>query len=155
MKIILFLFILLNFLIAKDSNINLTKEELIFLEKNEPIRVHNEKNWPPYNFNENGIPKGFVIDYMNLIANKLDIKIKYISGPTWDEFMQMLKADEIDAIINISKNKQREEFFDFTHVYHIASNAIYVKKENEYIDSLAELEGKTIAIQKAFLHKSF
>ena len=64
--------------------------------------------------------------------------------------MEMLKTNKIDAIINISKNKQREEFFEFTNVYHIAANAIYVKKGNEDIDSLEKLEGKTIVMPKGF-----
>ncbi|WP_368030582.1 transporter substrate-binding domain-containing protein [Arcobacter sp. s6] len=150
MKFIFILFLLISFLNARNYNINLTKEEQLFLENNQPLRLHNEAYWPPYNFNENNTPKGFVIDYMNLIASKLGIKVEYISGHSWNEFMEMLKNDQIDAIINISKNKQREEFFEFTNVYHIAANAIYVKKGNEDIDSLEKLEGKTIVMPKGF-----
>ena len=150
MKFIFIFIFLISFLNANNYNINLTNEEELFLQKNQPLRLHNEDYWPPYNFNENNIPKGFVIDYMNLIANKLGIKVEYISGHSWNEFMEMLKTNQIDAIINISKNKQREEFFEFTNVYHIAANAIYVKKGNEDIDSLEKLEGKTIVMPKGF-----
>ena len=150
MKFILILIFIISFLNAKSHNINLTNEEQLFLDNNQPLRLHNEDYWPPYNFNENNTPKGFVIDYMNLIASKLGIKVQYISGHSWDEFMEMLKNDEIDAIINISKNKQREEFFEFTNIYHTAANAIYVKKGNEDIDSLEKLEGKTIVMPKGF-----
>uniref|UniRef100_UPI004048DAC7 transporter substrate-binding domain-containing protein n=1 Tax=Aliarcobacter sp. TaxID=2321116 RepID=UPI004048DAC7 len=151
-KISIFLFLILfSFTFANAKNdLNLTKEELLFLKKNKTLKLHNEDNWPPYNFNENGIPKGFVIDYMNLIAKRLDTKVEYISGYSWNEFMEMLKKDEIDAIINISKNKKREEFFEFTNVYHTAANAIYVKKGNEDIDSLKKLKGKTIVMVKGF-----
>jgi PAS domain S-box-containing protein len=150
MKFIFILILIISFLNSKDFNINLTNEEKLFLREHQSLRLHNEKNWPPYNFNENKIPKGFVIDYMDLIAEKLGIEVNYISGPSWNEFMEMLKTDKIDAIINISKNKQREEFFEFTNVYHTAANAIYVKKGNEHIDSLKKLEGKTIVIPKGF-----
>lgn len=150
MKFFFILIFLFSFINAKNYDINLTNEEQLFLENNQPLRLHNENYWPPYNFNENNTPKGFVIDYMNLIASKLGIKVEYISGYSWNEFMEMLKTDKIDAIINISKNKQREEFFEFTNVYHIAANAIYVKKGNEEIDSLEKLEGKTIVMPKGF-----
>ncbi len=150
-----FLFFLFNFLNAEDFSKKLTKEELEFLEKNQPIRLHNEQYWPPYNFNENGVPKGFVIDYMNLISNKLDLKIKYISGPSWNEFMEMLKTDKLDAIINIAKNDEREKFFNFTNTFHSASNAIYVKKGNENLDSLEKLKGKTIVMPKGFFAQQF
>ena len=60
-----------------NTNIILTKEEKDFLNKNEPLRLHNEVNWPPYNYYENNEAKGFSIDYMNLIANKLNVKVEY------------------------------------------------------------------------------
>lgn len=152
----IFFIIILNIsLNANNNEIVLTKEEYKFLVENQPLKIQNELNWPPYNFNENGIPKGFAIDYMNLLAKKLNIKIKYITGPSWDEFMEMLKKDEIDAIINISKNKEREKYFDFSNIYHLASNAIYVKKGNETLDSLEKLEGKTIVMPKGFFAQEY
>jgi PAS domain S-box-containing protein len=159
MKIIPLLFLLffinLNFLNADELSKKLTKEEIEFLQTNQPLRLHNEQYWPPYNFNENGVPKGFVIDYMNLIAKKLNIQVKYITGPSWNEFMEMLKINQLDAIINIAKNDEREKFFNFTNPYHSASNAIYVKKGNEYLDSLEKLEGKTIVMPKGFFAQQF
>ncbi|MEZ4693561.1 MAG: transporter substrate-binding domain-containing protein [Aliarcobacter sp.] len=158
MKILfIFLFFTISnlFLIADDEEIKLTQEEKIFLLENQPLRFHNEQYWPPYNFNENNTPKGFIIDYANLLAKKLNIKIEYISGPSWDEFMQMLRNDKIDAILNISKNKEREEYFNFTTPFHSASNAIYVKKGNEHLDSLKKLEGKTIVMPKGFLAQQY
>lgn len=157
MKLILFCFIFLylSFLNAEEFTNNLTKEEITFLQNNQPLRLHNEQYWPPYNFNENGTPKGFIIDYMNLMAKKLNIQVKYISGPSWNEFLDMLKNDQLDAIINIAKNDEREKFFNFTKVFHSAANAIYVKKGNEDLDSLKKLEGKTIVMPKGFFAQQF
>ena len=153
MKSIIHYFIILMFFsinLYSNTNIILTKEEKDFLNKNEPLRLHNEVNWPPYNYYENNEAKGFSIDYMNLIANKLNVKVEYISGYSWDEFMKMLQDDKIDAIINISKNEQRAKTIAFTSVFHTAANAIYVKKGNEYIDSLEKLKNKTIVMPKDF-----
>ena len=159
MKIIFLLFTLLftnlDLLNANDLTKTLTKEELDFLQKNQPLRLHNEQYWPPYNFNENGVPKGFMIDYMNLISKKLDVKIQFISGPSWNEFMEMLKTNQLDAIINIAKNDEREKFFNFTNTFHSASNAIYVKKGDENLDSLEKLKGKTIVMPKGFFAQQF
>ncbi len=133
-----------------ESKITLTPEEKNFLDSAQPLKFHNETNWPPYNFNENGVPRGFSIDYMRLLAKKLDIKIEFVSGYTWDQFMQLLKDDKIDAIINIAKNSERSAIYDFTEIFHSASNAIYVRKGYEYLDSLKKLEGKTIVMPKGF-----
>lgn len=58
-----------------NSLVSLTQEEKSFLKSNPVIRVHNEKYWPPYNFNENGKPLGYSIDTMNLIAKKIHSKL--------------------------------------------------------------------------------
>jgi PAS domain S-box-containing protein len=145
--------IILTFFVISSSfcnELNLTLEEKEYLKNNQPIKLHNEMNWPPYNFNENGVPKGFSIDYMNLLAKKVGMEIEYIHNKTWNEFMEMLKNNEIDSIINISKNQERSKYFNFTSVFHTAANAIYVQNGNEHIDTLKKLEGKTIVMPKGF-----
>ncbi|MCP4970427.1 MAG: transporter substrate-binding domain-containing protein [Arcobacter sp.] len=132
------------------NHISLTKQEKDFLKNNSPLRLHNEINWPPFNYYQDNKPKGFSIDYMNLLANKLHTKVVYITGPSWNEFMNMLQEDKIDAIINISKNKERSKTIAFTSIFHSAANAIYVKIGNESIDSLEKLENKTIVMPKGF-----
>ena len=154
--IFIILFFISNiFLIANETKPLLTEKEKKFLLENQPLKFHNEQYWPPYNFNEEDTPKGFIIDYANLLAKKLNIKIEYITGPSWDEFMQMLKDDEIDAILNISRNEEREKFFNFTTAFHSASNVIYVKKGKEHLDSLEKLKGKTIVMPKGFLAQQY
>ena len=50
MKFIFIFIFLISFLNANNYNINLTNEEELFLQKNQPLRLHNEDYWPPYNF---------------------------------------------------------------------------------------------------------
>lgn len=148
---LIYIFIILSSLslFAKDS-VDLTKEEKAFLQTHSPLKLHNELNWAPFNYNEKGVPKGFSIDYMNLLAKKLGVEVKYITGPSWDEFMHMLQKGEIDAMINISKDEQRAKTIAFTSIFHTAANAIYVRKGDEHLDSLEKLKNKTIIMPKGF-----
>ncbi|MBF0226521.1 MAG: transporter substrate-binding domain-containing protein [Desulfobacterales bacterium] len=77
----------------------LTKEEKEFLAKAGTIRVHNESDWAPFNFNENNSPKGFSIDYMKLLAQKVGLEIRFINGPSWNEFLDMIKKGELDVML--------------------------------------------------------
>ena len=146
----LIIVLILSISLFANGDLKLTTEEKKFLKNNSPLRLHNELNWPPYNYYQNNQPKGFSIDYLNLLSKKINTEIEYISGPSWDEFMQMLQDDKIDAIINISKNEQRAKTIAFTSIFHTAANAIYVKNGDEKIDSLKKLEGKTIVMPKGF-----
>ena len=133
-----------------NKTLNLTKEEKEYIKTKKIIKVQNENNWPPYNYNDKGEAKGFSIDYTKLLASKLNLEVNFIQNHSWDEYLEMLKNKQIDVINNISKNKQRSAYIDFTDIFHTAANAIYVKKGSENIDSLEELRNKTIIMPKGF-----
>ena len=131
--------------------IKLTNEELAFLKTKSVIKVHNEMNWAPFNYNKNGKAEGFSIDYMNLIAKKIGIKVQYIHGYNWNEFMEMIKNGKIDVMLNIAITPKREEFLSFTTSYKKIIDSIVTKKENiKKYKKLSDFNGKVLAIVKGF-----
>ena len=134
--------------IIDKKRILLTKEEKEYLFNKKTITVHNESVWAPYNFNENSIPKGYVIDYMDLLVSKLGINIKYISGYSWSEYINLIKTEQIDIISNIAKTKEREEFINFTKPFLKSKKAIF--SNTLKVNNLSELNGKTVAVPNQF-----
>ncbi len=128
----------------------LTKEEKDYLKNHPIIKVHNELNWPPFNFNINGNAKGYSIDYMNLIASKIGLNIEYIHGYSWDNFLQMIKENKIDVMLNISKTEEREKYLRFTSPYTKSIDAIFTKKSENNLKQLTDLNGKTLVVIKGF-----
>lgn len=51
------------------NEIDFTQEELDYLKNKKILKIQNDSNLTPYNFNENGIAKGYSIDYMNLLLH--------------------------------------------------------------------------------------
>lgn len=133
--------------------IELTKEEQVWLDSHPVIRVHNEMNFPPFNVNENGQPKGYSIDYMNLLAQMLGIEVEYVSGPSWDEYLGMIKANELDVMLNIANTEERRTFINFTGSYVHSLSGIFVHKDAPAIESLEGLHGKTVAVAKGFFEQ--
>ena len=78
-------------LLAQSGPLELTDAEREWIAENPVIRVHNEMDWPPFNFNEDGQPRGYSVDYMNLVAERLGLTVEYVSGPTWIRFLEMMK----------------------------------------------------------------
>lgn len=134
----------------KSIFIKLTEEEKAFLKRHPVIRVHNESGWAPYNFYENGKPQGFSIDYINLIAKKLNIRIEFVSGPTWNEFLEQIKMREIDVMLNIAQTPEREKYLNFTNSYFKLAMALFVRNDMKKIHSIKELSGKRFAVPKGF-----
>ncbi len=131
-----------------EKKIILTDEEKNYLKSHPTIRVHNEKNWAPFNYNENDTPKGFSIDYMNLLAKKLSLRIEYITGPSWAEFIKMIKNKQLDVMLNIVKSSKREEFLNLTTPYKGLTKSIFTNLDN--INELKDLNGKIVAIPDDF-----
>ena len=137
----------------QPSNINLSAAEKAFLEAHPVIRVHNEQDWAPFNFNKNGVPQGYTIDMMNLLAEKLGLTIEYISGPSWAEFTRMLKNKQIDVIGNMVQTAERDHFALFSQTP-ITDEVpqIFARKGAEYPD-LDSLRHKTVAVVEGFWHQ--
>ena len=137
----------------KQSLIQLTSGERQYLkDRNNTISIHNEQNWPPYNFIKNNQAQGFSIDYMNLLASKLNIKTNYIQGDSWSQFMKQFKDNDIDVMLNIVKNEKRMKFMDFTTPYAVSTKAIFTNDESIYL--LDDLSNKKVAVQKdSFSHQ--
>jgi ABC-type amino acid transport substrate-binding protein/nitrogen-specific signal transduction histidine kinase len=130
------------------NNLNLTLKEKEYIKTHNTITVHNESLWAPYNFNENSIPKGFSIDYIDLLAKKIGIKIKYISGHTWSEYLKLIKLEKIDVISNIVKTEKREKYINFTTPFIRSKKAIFSNIKG--LNSLEDLKDKTVALPEDF-----
>jgi ABC-type amino acid transport substrate-binding protein len=134
------------------ARISLTIEEKDWLKANPVIRVHNEKDWPPFNYFEYGKPRGLSIDYMNLVAEQLGIKVEYVSGPSWNEFLGMVKRKELDVMLNIVKTEDRMKYLLFTEPYIKNPNVIVSSLESPF-ETIEALFGKTVAFPKGFFYE--
>ncbi|NOR58685.1 MAG: transporter substrate-binding domain-containing protein, partial [Sulfurimonas sp.] len=126
-----------------------TDEERLYLKNNPIIKVHNELDSKPYNFKENGEAKGYSIDYIKLLSSKVNLDIEFVSGYNWSEFIELLKKEKIDLILNIVKNRQHQEYFSFTTSYLKIVNSMFTQKDNNY-KNLNDFRGKTLAVVKGF-----
>ena len=148
-KIVLFIILLSNILFGSNK-IDFTKEELKYLKEHPVITAHNESGWIPYNYNKNGTPTGYSIDYMKLLAKTINIKVKFITGHTWGEYLEMAKQDKIDVILNIIKTPQREKFLLYTKDYYLKIKDAIFTLDDDYYTSMDDLKGKKLAIIKGF-----
>ena len=116
------------------------------------IRVHNDKDWPPFNYFEYGRPRGLSIDYMDLIAEKLGIGVEYVTGPSWNEFLGLIKRKELDVMLNIVKTEDRQKYLLYTEPYVKNPNVVVSYGKYAY-DSIEALFGKTVAFPSGFFYE--
>ena len=137
-----------------NNNLKLTHKEKQYLENKEYLTVANLKNLPPFNFNIDDKPLGYTIEYMELLSNKLDIKIKYVSNLPWSNYIDMLKNNTLDILPHVAVTDERKKFISFTNFNHITYTIGLASIQNTNIHSLEDLEGKTLAVtNKSFLYE--
>ena len=134
------------------SEIFLTAAEQVWINQHPVIRVHNEKDWPPFNYFEYGRPRGLSIDYMDLMAEKLGIGVEYVTGPSWNEFLGMVKRKELDVMLNIVKTEDRQKYLLYTEPYVKNPNVVVSYEKNAY-ENIEALFGKTVAFPKGFFYE--
>lgn len=144
------LFYGLGHVLAADTEFS--AEERAWIEANPSIRVHNETDWPPFNFAIDGVPQGYSIDYMNLLGERTGLKVEYITGPTWDEFLDMMREGTLDVMLNIVKTPDRQKYLLYTPPYADNPNTILSRKEDGYA-SLEQLSGKIVSVPKGFFYE--
>ncbi|MCK5667086.1 MAG: transporter substrate-binding domain-containing protein, partial [Thiotrichaceae bacterium] len=113
--------------------------------------VANELDWPPFDFAEDEIPKGFSIDYIRLLAEKSGLKLEFVNGYSWDELLQQFKAGHIDIMPAIYESDERKKDMDFTSSYYSQPSVILVNSNNHKITTINDLKGKKLAAIKGFV----
>lgn len=102
----------------KSTHINFTQEEIAFIGQGRVIKIANEMDSPPFDYNEFGKPKGLSIDYIKLLLENTGLKYKFVNANSWSELLMLFKENKIDILPSVSKSKQRELLANFTTPYY-------------------------------------
>ena len=117
------------------------------------LSAQNERDWPPYNFEQNGTARGYSIDFFNLLARKLHVQVRYESGKTWEEYLKDLRRGKLDVILNIRKTPERDKWILFSAPYAVASKSIFSNLPG--IRNLSDLRGRRVAVPRGFYIEYF
>ena len=140
--------------IESIKNSQFTAIEQNYIKQHPVIKVHNEADWAPYNYNQDGKPIGYSIEYMKLIASKIGLSVDFVSGYTWNQFLGLIKENKIDVMLNIAKNKERETYLSYTTPMTTMIDTVVTRRDYTAFGSLKDFEGKTIAIVKGFYEEA-
>jgi len=138
-----------------ELGISLTSEERAWITGHPTVRVHNETNWRPFNFNQDGKPAGFSIDYMNLVASKVGLEVEYVSGPSWNQFLEMMRSGELDVMLNIVRTPERDTYLHFTEPYSETPSVLVVRSGEAAVNVIEDMHGKRVCVPRGFFTQSY
>ena len=108
------------------------------------VKIGTYENSPKIFTAENGEISGFWADITKDIAKRANWKIQWIHG-SWDQCLQRLENNEIDIMIDVALTPSRQNKFAFSNKTVLLSWVRIYKKKDSDIQTILDLEGKTIA----------
>ncbi|HOW14071.1 basic amino acid ABC transporter substrate-binding protein [Methanosarcina sp.] len=110
--------------------------------------VGTEAQFPPFEIvDSSGNVVGFDVDLLNAIAEDQGFKVEYLDQD-FAGLIPALQTGNIDIIASgMTITEEREGEVDFSEPYITAGLAIAVTTDNEEIQSVDDLKGKTVAVQ--------
>jgi ABC-type amino acid transport substrate-binding protein len=133
--------------------VELSAKERNWIKAHQPIRVAFDGHFPPYSFiNETGQLAGISYDTLQLISQKLDIKIKIDGRTLWKDIYQAALNKKVDVIATMVNRHDREFQFSFTQPYIFKSLVIVTHITNQQIKNRSHLAGKTVALVKGYIY---
>jgi PAS domain S-box-containing protein len=130
----------------------LTREEQAWIKAHPILRVGNETDWPPFDFAEKGEAKGYTIDHIKLVGEKVGLRFEFVNGYSWAQLMEMLKNRELDILPTMGDSPERRTFTLFTRHYMTNPTSIIVRDTVADVHNLEDLKGKRVAIVDGYYY---
>lgn len=107
--------------------------------------VASDTSFVPFAFDEDGEYVGFDMDIINTLAERVGFEIQ-LETTNFDGIIPGLQTGSFDiAIAGIGITEERAEVIDYTDPYYMSGLRIAVAADDEEIENVEDLEGRTIA----------
>jgi len=105
-----------------------------------------EIDYPPYcQLDESGKADGFSVELLRAALKEMGKEVAFSTGP-WAQVKQALIDGRVDVLPLVGRTPEREALFDFTVPYLTMHGTLVVRDDDEEITTLADLQGKKIAV---------
>ena len=130
----------------KSGNEDTPKTHLDAIKAQGYFTIGTEGEWAPWTYEDaTGTLVGYDVEVGKAIAEKLGVEARFIENP-WDGLLIGLETGKFDIVINgVDITEERSQKFNFSVPYAYSEVALIVAKDNEDINSLEDLNGKTFA----------
>ena len=132
---------------ATAGALTLTDEELRWLKDHPDLRLGVDASWPPFEFRDDqGRYQGLAADYVEIIRERLAIKLTPIEPASWTAVLEQVAQGKIDLLPGIMSTPERQNFLAFTRPYLDFPIVILAHRGGAQPHNLKELYGLKIAV---------
>ena len=154
MKLLKYFIILLSLISSLiSSELKLTEDEIQWIQENPVVKLGADNNWKPFDFaDSSGNHTGLSSEYLKLISKKTGLKFD-IYADVWSDVIEDTKAKKYDGLTCAVGTDERKKYLKFTTPYLNVPTVIITRNDNSEINSLDDLNGKSVALTKdSYIH---
>lgn len=130
-------------------SIKLSLSEQTWIDSHRNIRVGIDSEYAPYSFRaDDGTYKGIAVDYIQHIADILNITVEIVPGLSWADVMTPPKPGSLDIIATARTTEEQKNYLSFSETYTATPLVIMTRSDNTAIESPLDLAEKRIALVK-------
>ncbi len=137
-------------LVDRRQTVALSTLEREFVRQNPVIRVHNEDNFEPFSFYEDGQPVGHSVDFIRMLAQRVGLEVEFVSGHSWNDYLEMMRSGQIDVMTNIVQSPDRARYMHFTTPYLRLAQGIFRRQDSAPITSVQALKSRRLVLPEGF-----
>lgn len=128
------------------GHIDLSHNEIAYLDKNTIKYCINPTGLPFEGFNLEGEHIGMSSDYYNLFEQMLSAKFEIVKTKSWSDSVSHIKEEKCDMLALGMETRERKEYLNFTSHYLEVPLVVATRVDVPFINNILDLEGKKIGI---------
>lgn len=135
--------------------IEFTEAERLWLQKHDRVRVGIDPEFAPFEYLENGQYSGMASDYLELLSQRLNLRMEVVEGLSWAEVIDSAKQGKIDVLPAVGLTQERLEYLNYTDPYLRFHRVIVTREQSPFIAGLNDIRSLRVAVQANSSHQGY
>lgn len=132
---------------ASEPPIEFTPVEKAYIAQVGTIKMCIDPDWVPFErINPQGKHEGIAADLVQLVAQRVGLRIELLSVKDWDESLAASKGKRCQIMSFLNQTPARDAWLIFTDPIFFDPNVIITREEHGFIADLKGLQGKSVAL---------
>lgn len=138
-------------LAGAESRLELTKQEQLWLQQVEVIRLCTDPDWMPYEgIDEQNRHSGIMSDFHQLWSDMLDKPVEVQLTDSWQQSLQFMEQGKCDVLSSAQDVASRRHYLSVTDPFIFYPFAVATQPDNHFIIDLQPLMDKRFAMVEGY-----
>lgn len=135
--------------VIQKPSVELTQQERSYIAQNPRISMCVDPDWVPFErINPQGMHEGIASDLVQLVAQRVGLKIDLYPVKSWEESLAASKGKRCQIMSFLNQTPARDQWLIFTGPIFFDQNIIITREEHPYIGDPKNLTDQTIALPR-------